>query len=106
MKQKIKFLLATIMMLVGATAQATTITWDSSVINSIMLFEVNESYTNSGITVKMTATDMGGFYGGKMMSGGTATFVFSSTVGNIKGITINADNTGSYDGWTSESILR
>ena len=88
-----------------AYAADTTITWDSSVINSIMLFEVNESYNNSGITVQMTAMEAGGFYGYRMISVGTATFVFSSTVGNIKGITINADNTGlyTYDGWTRDS---
>ena len=70
MKQKIRFLLATIMMLVALATQATTITWDSSVIGNIYLFEVNGSYNNSGITVQMTAMDAGGFYGSSMMSEG------------------------------------
>ena len=68
-----------------------TVTWDSSVIGNINLFEVNESYTNSGITVEMTSMESGGFYGNRMMSGGTATFVFSSTAGNIKEIVITAE---------------
>ena len=69
-----------------------TVTWDSSVFGNINLFEVNESYTNSGITVEMTSMESGGFYGNQMMSGGTATFVFSSTAGNIKEIVITAEH--------------
>ena len=55
MKQKIRFLLATIMMLVGATAQATTktVTWDCS---QFQPFEINlydgESTTKDGVTLK------------------------------------------------------
>ena len=93
----------------GMTAYAadTTITWDSSVINGINLTQVNQSFTNSGITVKMTAMEMtevgyGGFNNNVMRA--NATFEFSSTVGNIKGITINAGNTGItvYSGWTKD----
>ena len=76
---------------VTVKAATKTVTWDSSVLNNITLFEVNESYTNSGITVKMTSMEAGGFYGKSMMSGGTATFVFSSTTGNIKEIVITAE---------------
>lgn len=105
MRKRILSLLVLLVAVTGAVAQATTITWDSSVINSIMLFEVNESYTNSGITVKMTAGEGGKFNGNTMYSGyseGTTTFVFSSTVGNIKGITINAGSIYfSYSGWTT-----
>lgn len=66
-----------------------TVTWDSSVINDISLFEVNKSYTNSGITVTMTAMEAGSFSGGKMSSGGAAAFAFTTTKGKIAGITIN-----------------
>ncbi len=90
MKTRILSILALLITAVSG-AQATEITWNSSTISSIMLLEVGECYSNSGITVTMTAMNMGGFYGDQMMSGGTATFVFSSTVGNIKEIVITAE---------------
>ena len=82
-----------------AYAADTTITWT----NPTLLIEVvNDSYTNSGITVTMTAMVTGGWTGNNISSPEPGTFVFSSTVGNIKGITINADRTdGEYNGWTN-----
>ncbi|MBO6074702.1 MAG: hypothetical protein J6P74_06190, partial [Paludibacteraceae bacterium] len=79
----------------------TAITWDESVISSIELYEVNDSFTNSGITIQMTERQFGGgFYLSKFSTGGQATFVFSSTVGDITGITINAGSVQlNFTGW-------
>ena len=51
MKQKIKFLLATIMMLVGMTAQAAaTVTWNDSDISS----GSGTSFSKDGVTMTVT----------------------------------------------------
>ena len=78
MKQKIKFLLATIMMLVGMTAQAaTTVTWNNSDISSY-----GRSVTKDGVTMNVTG-DLCDFFE-KNFTAGT----FTSTVGNFTKIEV------------------
>ena len=106
MKQKIRFLLATIMMLVGITAQAaTTITWDTAKLNSMrMVIESTEpasqSKTSDGITVTVAKTVSSAYYytmefGSDMMANTKGYFTFESSVGNISKIEINHSSFGS-----------
>jgi len=87
MKQKVLLLFALLLMAVTGT-WATTVTWTSPYLN---LRSVNDSHTESGITVTLTETNgMSGWMGSRINAfGGVCTFVFSSTIGNFKGITIN-----------------
>ena len=93
--RKIKFLLATIMMLVGITAQAATktVTWDSSIISTLVQ---NKTYTDAnGITVSgddaLTKN-----WGQSMFSfenyDGVDNVVFSLSNGNFTSIVINCSD--------------
>ena len=94
MKQKIRFLLATIMMLVGATVQATTktVTWDCSQFQPFEIYlHDGESTTKDGVTLKaikgMAVADPND---GFMMMGinGGNSFEFSVAEGKITKIVI------------------
>lgn len=93
--QKLRKLILTFCILAGmsltAYAADTTITWTNLRLNIV---KVNQSYTQSGITVTMTtAPKSGGWMADSIMVWeGTGTFVFSSSVGNIKGVVITARN--------------
>ena len=91
MKQKIKFLLATIMMLVGMTAQATTtVTWNDSDI-----FSIGTSFTKDGVTMNVTS-DLCDFDEKNFICG-----TFTSTVGNFTKIEVTAGDFGTMgSGWT------
>ena len=94
--QKLRKLILTLGILAGmsltAYAADTTITWTNP---RLHIVEVNKSHTQSGITVTMTTApkSSGGWMGDSIMVfEGTGTFVFSSSVGNIKGVVITAKN--------------
>ena len=91
--RKIKFLLATIMMLVGITAQAATktVTWDSSIISTLVQ---NKTYTDAnGITVSGDDALTKNWRGQSMFSfenyDGVDNVVFSLSNGNFTSIVIN-----------------
>lgn len=94
--RKIKFLLATIMMLVGITAQAATktVTWDSSIISTLVQ---NKTYTDAnGITVSGDDALTKNWRGVSMFSfenyDGVDNVVFSLSNGNFTSIVINCSD--------------
>ena len=96
MKQKIKFLLATIMMLVGMTAQAATITvtWNNDDITGTS----GNSFTKDGVTI---TADMIDFMDKNFMGGGT----FTTTLGNFTKIEVTAGYCSvSGTGWSDNTL--
>ena len=114
--RKIKFLLATIMMLVGITAQATTITWDAAKLNSMRISiestePASQSKTSDGITVTVAKTVSSAIYYtmefySNIMANSQGYFTFESSVGNISKIEINHSSLGSWSsggtGWPDD----
>lgn len=104
--RKIKFLLATIMMFVGITAQATTITWDTAKLNSMRISiqstePASQSKTSDGITVTVAKTVSSAIYytmefGSNIMANTQGYFTFESSVGNISKIEINQTGGGRW----------
>ena len=99
MKKEIKFLLATIMMFVGITAQAATITvtWTAADIKNA----TGDTFTINGVTLAAGHMD---HFTPFIYNGGT----FTTTLGNFTKIEISADYAGdvsgtgwSNDGWQS-----
>ena len=94
--RKIKFLLATIMMLVGITAQAATrtVTWNNSDITGNSW---DRSFTKDGITITAGMID---FQDINFMSGGT----FTTTSGKFTKIEVSAGYVGcSGTGWSGST---
>lgn len=113
--RKIKFLLATIMMIAGTAVQATTITWDAAKLTSMRTViestvPASQSKTSDGITVTVAKTVSSAIsytmeFGSDIMANTQGYFTFESSVGNISKIEINHSSFGSWDsggtGWPS-----
>ena len=90
--KKIFSILALLLMAATGAWADTTVTWSSDVLDGLYLREEGNSFTSGGITVTLTDNPASGRWDQttlELYNGGT--LVFSSTVGNIKGITMSAD---------------
>ncbi len=101
--RKIFTFLCAALMSVGMYA-ATTVTWNSSTLSSIQIYDGGQSFTKDGVTLTALAGMIDGEFGEWMGMSNDASFKFSTSLGNFSKIEITGNiNALGGSGWTQTS---